>query len=189
MPKFGPGTLTFGAEGSEFDQSCQVNSLAIEVSKDAGDSKTMLCGTVKPGRITYEYAMNGNLDVDSDDPAGFFRFTQEHAGEQTPFVFIPNTAAETSASGVVIVDPLDFGGDEYGTDMSSDIEFTVVGQPAYTYPDEALTLSAGALGSVTHGNKKAGSISDSTAAALAQLRAKHGLSSSTPATEPEPVDA
>lgn len=189
MPKFGPGTLVFGAEGSEFDISCSVNSLTIETSKNQGDSKTMLCGTTKPGSITYEYAMNGNLDIDSEDPEGFFRFTQEHAGEQTPFVFTPNTPTETSAAGVVIVDPLSFGGDEYGADMSSDIEFTVVGQPTYTYPTETPAVVA-ALGGATvnHGSRKAGSITKETQAALERLQARHNVMPA-PAEGTELVDA
>lgn len=173
MPKFGPGTLVFGEAGTEFEQSCNVNSLTIEATKNQGDSRTMLCGTQKPGSITYEYAMNGNLDIDSEDPEGFFAFTQANAGAQTPFVFVPNTPTETAASGVVIVDPMNFGGDEYGEDMNSDIEFTLVGQPSYTYPEAPAALSAGALGTVTHGNRKAGTVTKETAAALTKLQAKY----------------
>lgn len=171
MPKFGPGTLTFGATGSELDVSCNVNSLTIETTKNQGDSRTMLCGTVKPGAITYEYAMNGNLDLDSELSDGFFAFSQDNAGEQVPFIFVPNTPSETSAAGVVVIDPLSFGGDEYGADMASDIAFTVVGKPEYTYPAAAPEGFA-AASAVTHGNRKAGSVTPETAAALAKLRKK-----------------
>jgi hypothetical protein len=178
MPKFGPGTLTFGAAGSELDVSCNVNSLTIETTKDQGDSRTMLCGTVKPGSITYEYAMNGNLDIDSELSDGFFAFSQANAGEQVPFVFVPNTPSETSASGVVVIDPLSFGGDEYGADMASDIAFTLVGRPEYTYPE---TPPAGFAASTlaTHGNRKVGTVTDETAAALAKLRKKTGTAEPT----------
>lgn len=183
MPKFGPGTLIFGSTGSEFDVSCAVNSLTISPSKNQGDSRTMLCGTVKPGATTYEYALSGNLDIDSDDPAGFFRFTQENAGTQTPFVFVPNTPSETAASGVVVVDPLEFGGDEYGADMASDIEFSLVGAPTYTYPAEA---GGDAFArTVTNGGSKAGTVSKDTAAALAKLRKSVGVAE--PSAEPAEV--
>lgn len=189
MAKFGPGSLIFGDEGSELDQSCQVNSLTITASKDQGDSRTMLCGTSKPGALTYEYSMTGNLDTDTEDAEGFFAFTQANAGSQVPFVFIPNTPTETSAAGVVIVDPLDFGGEEYGEDMNSDIEFTIVGQPEYTYP--AAPVTPAALSSVRHGSRKAGSITPQTRAALDALKAKQGGSQTSttpaPAPEPEPV--
>jgi hypothetical protein len=137
MPVFGPGTLQIGAVGSEIDVSCFVNSLKITASKDEGDSTTKLCGTVKPGKITYTYAMEGNLDVDSDVGDGLFALSQAAPGTQVPFEFVPNTAAETKAAGTLIIDPMDFGGDEFGDDMTSDIEFTVVGAPTYTYPDPA----------------------------------------------------
>lgn len=137
MPVFGPGTLKIGATGSEIDVSCFVNSLKITASKDEGDSTTKLCGTVKPGKITYTYAMEGNLDVDADQSDGLFALSQASPGTQQPFEFIPNTAAETAAKGTLIIDPMDFGGDEFGDDMTSDIEFTVVGAPTYTYPTPA----------------------------------------------------
>lgn len=136
MPTFGPGTFSVGETGSEIDVSCQVNSLRIAMSKDEGDSTTKLCGTVKPGKITYTYALSGNIDVDSETSAGLFALSQDAAGTEQPFTFTPNSEAETTASGTVVIDPLDFGADEYGDDMTSDFEWTIVGKPAYQYPDE-----------------------------------------------------
>jgi hypothetical protein len=137
MPVFGPGTLKIGATGTEIDVSCLVNSLKITASKDEGDSTTKLCGTVKPGKITYTYSMEGNLDVDSETADGLFALSQASPGSQQPFVFVPNTAATTGATGTLIIDPLDFGGEEFGDDMTSDIEFTLVGAPTYDYPTPA----------------------------------------------------
>jgi hypothetical protein len=34
---------------------------------------------------------------------------------------------------VLTIDPLDFGADETGADLTSDFEFTIVGTPVYTY--------------------------------------------------------
>jgi hypothetical protein len=48
-------------------------------------------------------------------------------------VFTPNTATGTSAAGELVIDPLDFGADESGADLTSDFEFTIVGKPTYTY--------------------------------------------------------
>lgn len=136
MPTFGPGTLTIGETGSEIDASCMVNSLRIAMSKDEGDSTTKLCGTVKPGKVTYTYALSGNIDTDTDDAAGLFAMTQTAAGTEQPFVFTPNEADGTTATGTVIIDPLDFGGDEYGDDMNSDFEWAIVGPPTYTFGDD-----------------------------------------------------
>jgi hypothetical protein len=137
MPTFGPGLLTIGEVGSELDVSCLVNGAKIAASKDQGDDTTKLCGTIKPGKITYTYALSGNFDVDSEDPDGIFALSQLQPGSQQPFVFTPSTAGETSAAGTLIVDPLDFGADTFGDDMTSDFEFALVGPPTYTFPDAA----------------------------------------------------
>jgi len=150
MPKFGPGTLKLGETGAEIDASCLVNSFSIAMSKDEGDDRTMLCGTVKPGAITYSYAASGNLDIDSDDPDGLFALSQANPGAEVAFTFTPSTAGTTSAAGTLILDPMDFGGDEYGADMNSDVEWKLIGAPTYTYPAAPLGAS-GAL--VTNGRR------------------------------------
>lgn len=129
----GPGTLKIGATGTLIDVSCQVNNAVIAASKDQGDSVTKLCGTVKPGAVTYEYTLSGNLDTDVADPAGFFALSQANPGDQYDYEFTPNTEAGTKATGTLVIDPLDFGGDEMGETMNSDFEFTLVGAPAYAY--------------------------------------------------------
>jgi hypothetical protein len=131
--KLGPGTLNIGETGSEIDVSCLVNNAVISTDKDEGDSVTKLCGTVVPGSVTYTFTLSGNIDTDIDDPAGLFALTQEQAGTQQPFTFTPNTEAGTTASGTLVIDPLDFGGDETGETMTSDFEFSIVGAPEYVY--------------------------------------------------------
>jgi hypothetical protein len=131
--KLGPGTLTIGGTGTEIDVSCLVNNAVISADKDEGDSVTKLCGTVVPGAVTYSYTLGGNADIDITDPAGLFALSQASPGTQQPFTFTPNTEAGTSAEGSLVIDPLDFGGDETGETMTSDFEFTIVGAPTYTY--------------------------------------------------------
>jgi hypothetical protein len=129
----GPGTLTIGATGTEIDASCLVNNAVIAMSKDESDATTKLCGDVRPGAITYTYALSGNVDTDVADDAGLFALSQSAAGTQQAFEFTPSTAAGTSASGTLIIDPLDFGADEMGADLTSDFEWSIVGKPTYTY--------------------------------------------------------
>ena len=133
---FGPGELTIGAAGSDLDVSCLVNSFTISATKDQGDDQTKLCGTVRPGRITYAYEAAGNLDLDATDPAGLFALSQAVPGSQQPFSFTPNHAGP-SASGVLILDPMDYGGDEYGATMTSDVTWALVGRPVYQWPGDA----------------------------------------------------
>lgn len=142
MPKLGPGTLEVGEVGTEVDASCLVNGMSITSDSDKDDDKTMLCGTVKAGSITFTYTLEGNVDIDPEaGAAGLFALSQDHAGEVVPFTFTPNTAEGTSATGTVTLAPLDFGADEYGADLSSDLSWSIVGKPTYTYAGGAEALA------------------------------------------------
>jgi hypothetical protein len=138
----GPGTLKIGATGSQIDVSCLVNNAVIAAEKDQGDSTTKLCGDVRPGSVSYTYTMSGNMDTDNVDPAGFFALSQAEAGSVQDYEFTPNTDGGTKAVGQLIVDPLDFGGDETGETMASDFEFALVGAPVYTYGGGVATAAA-----------------------------------------------
>ena len=137
--KLGPGELTIGATGSEIDISCLINNATIAASKDQGDSTTKLCGTVKPGATTYTYTLAGNIDTDVALDSGIFALSQDSPGTEFPFTYTPNSeftapaTAGTTATGTLVLDPLDFGGDTMGETMTSDFEFSIVGAPAYTY--------------------------------------------------------
>ena len=130
--EYGPGTLSFGATGSEIDVSCQVNSLTLVPSKEQGDTTYKLCGTAKTPKATYTWAMTGNIDHDLTDPDGLWALSQTAPGTEIPFVYVPSTEAGTEGSGVVLIDPMAFGGDEYGATMASDIEWALVGFPDFT---------------------------------------------------------
>lgn len=127
----GPGSLEIGATGTAIDVSCLINNAVIAADKDEGDSTTKLCGTVVPGNVTYTYSLAGNIDLDIADASGLWALSQSAAGTQVPFTFVPNTEAGTEASGTLVLDPLPFGGDESGTTMAGDFEFTLVGAPVY----------------------------------------------------------
>lgn len=130
----GPGTLKIGVTASPTtDFSCLVNNAVITASKDQGDSVTKLCGTVKAGAVTYTYEMSGNVDQDLTDAAGLHKLSQDQAGKALYYDFAPNTASGTKAVGQLVIDPLDFGGDEMGEIMNSDFAFALVGKPTYTY--------------------------------------------------------
>lgn len=139
----GPGTLTIGETAGPIDISCLVNNAVISADKSQGDSTTKLCGTVKPGAVTYEYSLSGNMDTDVADAAGFFALSQTSPGDEFDYTFTPSTDAGTVAAGVLIVDPLDFGGDTTGETMTSDFEFSLVGAPSYTYAGGAAVADAG----------------------------------------------
>ena len=138
----GPGTLEIGTIGTEVDVSCLINNAVLSAEKEEGDSTTKLCGTVRPGAVTYTYSLSGNTDIDVNDPAGLFALSHSAKGTEQSFVFTPNTEAATSATGTLIIDPLDLGGDTTGETMTSDFEFTVVGDPDISVGGVALTQQA-----------------------------------------------
>jgi hypothetical protein len=140
--KLGPGVLEIGATGTEIDVSCLINNATIAASKDQGDSTTKLCGTVKPGATNYTYALSGNIDTDVALDSGFFALSQSAPGTEQTFKFTPNddAAPGTTATGSLVIDPLDFGGDTMGETMVSDFEFAIVGKPVYAF--ETVALSA-----------------------------------------------
>lgn len=127
----GPGVLKIGATASPVDVSCLVNAATIEMSKDQGDTTWKLCGTSRPGAITYSFELNGNLDIDPADPDGIFMLSQDAAGSEQDYVFTPNTSAGVTATGRLIIDPLSFGGDTYAETMTSDFAFALTGPPTY----------------------------------------------------------
>lgn len=135
VAQFGPGTLTIGATGSEIDASVLLNKCTISATKDQSDPTTKLSGAVRAGKVSYRYEMTGNVDVDiATSAGGLFALSQSAPGSEQPFKFTPSTAAGTAAAGTLVIDPLDFGADEYGADMTSDFTWSLVGAPAYTYP-------------------------------------------------------
>jgi hypothetical protein len=133
--KFGPGTLKIGETATAVDVSCLVNGAVISAEKDEGDTRTALCGTVRPGTTSYSWTLAGNMDIDPEDPDGIFMLSSTAYGTELPFVFTPNTVGQVTATGVLVLDPLDFGNSEddaYGSAMTSDFEFSLVGEPTYS---------------------------------------------------------
>jgi len=94
----GPGELKIGATGTEIDVSCLVNNATIAAEKEEGDSTTKLCGTVRPGAVTYTYTLAGNMDTDVAEASGFFALSQSAPGTEQSFTYTPNTDAGTSAT-------------------------------------------------------------------------------------------
>lgn len=128
----GPGTLTIGEVGAPVDISCQIINAKIDWDKDKEDDVTVLCGEIVAGATTYTAKLSGELFQDVDDPAGILAFSWANKGDEVPFTFVPNTAAATEASGVLVVDPISFGGDEANQNMTSDFEWSCVGEPTLT---------------------------------------------------------
>lgn len=144
----GPGTLVLGDVGTPLDISCQIINALIEWEKEKDDDVVVLCGDTAAGATTYTATIAGELFQDVDDPAGILATSWANKGTETPFVFTPNTAAGTSAEGVLVLDPIDFGGDEAKANMTSEFTWSIVGEPL-------LTIGAGGATTASAGKTKA----------------------------------
>ena len=132
--KLGPGTLKIGATGTEIDVSCQLNGGRITTNVDTGDSITTLCGTVEPGSTTFDYEFTGNINTDqAAGSASLFALSWDQAGTVQQYVYVPNTTEGTSATGSLIITPLDFGADAFGDAMASDFTWALTGKPVFDY--------------------------------------------------------
>lgn len=138
----GPGTITLGETGTEVDFSCQVIGCRLTSDVTAEDDVPTMCGDVVGGDRVYDFTISGSLYQDLDDPAGIVAYSWEHIGESVSFTFTPNTAAGTTATGTLVLDPLDIGGDDSDVKMTSDFEWAVVGRPVVTFGPPPLADSS-----------------------------------------------
>jgi hypothetical protein len=136
--RFGPGELTLGTTpGTDF--SCSVQSLAVVPTKDEGDAIRLLCGDSIPGSINYSFNLTGTILQDIGVAAGLAQYCWENMGLAVEFTYTPSTSATTAVAGTCIVDPVTIGTSdgEVGDVLTSDIEFSIVGIPAVTWPAAA----------------------------------------------------
>jgi hypothetical protein len=132
--KLGPGTLEIGPTAAPIDVSCNLVNAKIAASKNTGTAIRYLCGASSPGVTTYDYNLSGQIDVDAGADDGLFAYAWAHPGETVEFTFTPNTDAGVTATGSLVLDPLDFGADEFGANLSSAFTYACVGQPVITWP-------------------------------------------------------
>jgi hypothetical protein len=140
--KLGPGTLKIGATGSAIDVSCLVNNATITTDRSQDDPTYHLCGTSSQAPVTYAHTLTGNLDIDPVEATGLFALSWDQMGSEQAYEFTPNTEAAVAAAGTLILDPLDFGADEYGKTLNSDFEFVLTAAPTYTRGGVTATASS-----------------------------------------------
>lgn len=131
--KLGPGTLTIGATGTTIDMSCLIESATLAWSVDTEDDLNVLCGDTVPGARTYTASLSGTALQDLTENEGLVAFTWANKGSAQPFTFTPNDDAGATVTGTLVVDPLDVGGDTYGSVMTADFEWACVGEPVLAW--------------------------------------------------------
>jgi hypothetical protein len=129
------GTLSLGAGGDLLDVSCQLTNCRVEPVEDvtSTDAVPVLCGEELPAEesVSFRFRLKGTLLQDIA-AAGVCAWTWEHAGEEQPFVFVPNTDAARQVSGVARVAPIVIGGEVSKTKRpTSDIDWACIGTPVF----------------------------------------------------------
>jgi hypothetical protein len=170
--QLGPGVLKIGETGTSIDVSCYVNNVAIESASDTTDSTTKLCGAVRKGVTTFTFQLTGNIDVDAGNASGLFALTWNEAGSEQAFEFTPSTDLGTTATGTLVVQPLRFGADEYGSDLTSDFTWDIIGTPVLTFDGGGGgTVATGATAGTPGSYTPSGSVAPANLAGLAAVTA------------------
>lgn len=129
--KLGPGTLTIGA--GPLDVSSQVIGCKVTPAEqvDAADDLKVLTHEVLEGdeSVTFDYTLEGSLLQDDPGATSVVDYSWDHAGEQVPVVFTPNTTSGRTVTGTVSMVPLGVGGDESDVRMTSDFAWRFIGTP------------------------------------------------------------
>jgi len=126
--KLGPGLLAFGSAGTALDLTAQVTNCRVTPSVNREDPTPTLDGGALAGETTYTWVLNATLIQDLTD-AGMFDYSWGNRGDEVPFEFTPSTTAGRTVTGVVIVDPLELGGDVGKKNNTTALEWTLVGDP------------------------------------------------------------
>ncbi|AKJ72258.1 hypothetical protein [Gordonia malaquae] len=129
----GPGTLTFGTVSVDMlDISCQVTAAKVTFDSDKEDDLPTLCGGVLAGEKNYTAKLEASAaqDIEKD---GLIDWTWKNKGKEMPVVFVPKNGEAAAINGVVVIDPVEFGGEVKKRNIS-EFEFDFVGMPVFT-PD------------------------------------------------------
>lgn len=125
--EMGPGVVAVGAVGTSIDITAQVQKAVVAWKGNAADSKKVLTGATVGGGKTYTATIALTVFQDDLRSGGMIDFTWAHKGEEHPITFTPTNGGR-SITGVITVDPIDYGG-EFGAKNSSDITWDFVGDP------------------------------------------------------------
>lgn len=128
----GPGSLVFGATGSQLDISCQVTACKVTYDNDKEDDLPTLCGDTISGEKIYTAKLEFSLGQDLEKD-GAIDWSLKNRGKEVPVAFIPKEGEVAKFAGTVVVDPIEFGGDVKKRNIS-DAEWDFVGMPTFT-PD------------------------------------------------------
>lgn len=126
--RLGPGTLHFGATGTETEFSGQTTNMRLSPSVNEEDAIPVLSGEELAGDDSVDWVVAGTL-LQSFDREGLIYWCYENRLTEVPFEFVPNNVeSDYGWRGTVKVVPLEVGGD-VKTKNTTDFEFRCIGEP------------------------------------------------------------
>ena len=132
--KLGPGSLKFGATGSEVEFAVSLRSVAVEPETDEGDSLPVLSGDEIDEGDEETYNLTGSL-LESYDIDSLQVWAHVNAGLVVPFTFRPDNDKAVGIKGEVKVRRIGWGGD---VKVRNEVDFEFPGRNGiYTLIDSA----------------------------------------------------
>jgi hypothetical protein len=135
--ELGPGTLILGAGALAVEAQllgCKVVPSENVTTKAA---RKVLSGETlaESSSATYSATLQGKFlqDLDAAEAASVVAWSWANRGTEQPVTFVPNTAADSQVSGLIIPVPLQVGADEVETDMESDFTWRFAEFPDYDH--------------------------------------------------------
>lgn len=129
--KLGPGVLTLGS--GPLDASSQANKIEIQFEEnvETQDAIPVLSGEELAEEETpsYKAKLVATFVQDTLADSGLIAYSWDHAGENVPFTFEPNSALDRQVTGTVCVMPINIGG-EVKKRNTSDVTMRCIGMPA-----------------------------------------------------------
>ena len=126
----GPGTLKFGAVGSEIEFSSRVLKAEYSPELKKESAVEMLDGSVHQPEGTWEGKISGEFYQEYGSQS-LISWCMRHAGELVPFEFRPRNDSPMVFKGKCVIAPVKVGGDPKKENTTS-FDFECVGKPEMT---------------------------------------------------------
>lgn len=126
----GPGTLKFGAVGSEIEFSSRVLKAEYSPELKKENAVEMLDGSIHQPEGTWEGKISGEFYQEYGSQS-LISWCMKHAGELVPFEFRPRNDSPMVFKGKCVISPVKVGGDPKKENTTS-FDFECVGKPEMT---------------------------------------------------------
>lgn len=137
--KLGPGSLKFGATGSEQEFAVGCRQVAVEPETEEGDMVPVLSGDEYSEGDEDSYTLTGEI-LQTYEASSFILWAHENHGTEVPFVFVPDNDKDFGVTGTVKVRRVTIGG-EVKERNTSEFEWAGVGDYKLVNPTDDTELA------------------------------------------------